>query len=109
DLPAKLFPQTMDAQAGRTSLIKAVDPAPRQIPAPDAGKRALGLLKSAKKPLIIRGRGGVAAEADADTRALVEKTGIPYLPMSMAKGLLPDTHEQSAAAARSYVLPEARR
>src|SRR5437762_7105401 len=27
--------------------------------------------------------------------------------MSMAKGLLPDTHEQSAAAARSYVLPEA--
>ncbi len=37
----------------------------------------------------------------------MEKTGIPYLPMSMAKGLLPDTHEQSAAAARSYVLPEA--
>ena len=25
----------------------------------------------------------------------------------MAKGLLPDTHEQSASAARSYVLPEA--
>src|SRR5437588_346491 len=40
-------------------------------------------------------------------RALVGKTGIPYLPMSMAKGLLPDTHEQSAAAARSYVLAEA--
>ena len=46
-------------------------------------------------------------QADADVRALVEKTGIPYLPMSMAKGLLPDTHKQSAAAARSYVLPEA--
>jgi oxalyl-CoA decarboxylase len=27
--------------------------------------------------------------------------------MSMAKGLLPDTHEQSASAARSFVLPEA--
>src|SRR5438045_5971870 len=27
--------------------------------------------------------------------------------MAMAKGLLPDTHQQSAAAARSYVLPEA--
>ena len=37
----------------------------------------------------------------------VEKSGIPYLPMSMAKGLLPDTHEQSASAARSFVLPEA--
>ena len=106
DLPAKLFPQTMNAEAGRTSLIKVVDPAPRQIPAPDAVKRALDLLKSAKKPLIILGKGAAYAQVDADIRALVEKTGIPYLPMSMAKGLLPDTHEQSASAARSYVLPE---
>ena len=107
DLPAKLFPQTIDAEAGRNSLIKVVDPAPRQIPAPDAVKRALDLLKGAKKPLIILGKGAAYAQADADIRALVEKTGIPYLPMSMAKGLLPDTHEQSASAARSYVLPEA--
>src|SRR5881394_471315 len=107
DLPAKLFPQTIDAEAGRKSLIKVVDPAPRQIPAPDAVQRALELLKSAKRPLIILGKGAAYAQADADIRALVEKTGIPYLPMAMAKGLLPDTHEQSASAARSYVLPEA--
>jgi oxalyl-CoA decarboxylase len=107
DLPAKLFPQTVEAEAGKNSLIKVVDPAPRQIPAADAVKRALDLLKSAKKPLIILGKGAAYAQADADIRALVEKTGIPYLPMSMAKGLLPDTHEQSASAARSYVLPEA--
>jgi len=107
DLPAKLFPQSIDAETGRKSLIKVVDPAPRQIPAPDAVQRALELLKSAKKPLILLGKGAAYAQADADIRALVEKTGIPYLPMSMAKGILPDTHEQSAAAARSYVLPEA--
>jgi oxalyl-CoA decarboxylase len=107
DLPAKLFPQTIDAEAGKRSLIKVVDPAPRQIPAPDAVQRALGLLRSAQRPLIILGKGAAYAQADADIRALVEKTGIPYLPMSMAKGLLPDTHEQSASAARSYVLPEA--
>ena len=107
DLPAKLFPQTIDAEAGRQSLIKVVDPAPRQIPAPDAVQRALELLKSAKRPLIILGKGAAYAQADADIRALVEKTGIPYLPMAMAKGLLPDTHAQSAAAARSYALPEA--
>ncbi len=107
DLPAKLFSQSMDAESGKKSLIKVVDPAPRQIPAPDAVKRALDLLKSAKRPLIILGKGAAYAQADADIRALVEKTGIPYLPMSMAKGLLPDTHPQSAAAARSYVLPEA--
>src|SRR5215831_17360232 len=107
DLPAKLFPQTLDAETARHSLIKVVDPAPRQIPAPEAVKRALDVLKGAKRPLIILGKGAAYAQADADIRTLVEKTGIPYLPMSMAKGLLPDTHEQSAAAARSYVLPGA--
>jgi oxalyl-CoA decarboxylase len=107
DLPAKLFGQTVESQAGKDSLIKVVDPAPRQIPAPDAVQRALGLLKGAKRPLILLGKGAAYAQADADIRSLVERTGIPYLPMSMAKGLLPDTHEQSAAAARSFVLPGA--
>ncbi len=107
DLPAKLFSQAMDAAAGQASLIKVVDPVPRQIPGADAVKRALDLLKGAKKPLILLGKGAAYAQADADLKALVEKTGIPYLPMSMAKGILPDNHAQSAAAARSYVLPEA--
>ena len=107
DFPAKLFAQSMDALAGLQSLIKVVDPAPRQIPATDAVQRALDLLKSAKRPLILLGKGAAYAQADADIRSLVEKTGIPYLPMSMAKGLLPDTHSQSASAARSYVLAEA--
>ncbi|MCW5593530.1 MAG: oxalyl-CoA decarboxylase [Burkholderiales bacterium] len=107
DLPAKLFPQAVDAEAGRRSLIKVVDPAPRQIPAPEAVKRALDLLKGAKRPLILLGKGAAYSQADAEIRALVEKTGIPYLPMSMAKGILPDTHPQCASAARSFVLPEA--
>jgi oxalyl-CoA decarboxylase len=107
DLPAKLFAQALDAQLGKQTLIKVVDPAPKQIPAPEAVKRALDLLRAAKKPLIILGKGAAYAQADADIKALVEKTGIPYLPMSMAKGLLPDTHEQCASAARSFVLPGA--
>ena len=107
DLPAKLFAQTMGADAGKQSLIKVVDAAPRQLPAPDSVQRALGLLKTAKRPLILLGKGAAYAQADADVRALVEKSGIPYLPMSMAKGLLPDNHAQSASAARSYVLAEA--
>src|SRR6266545_2871508 len=107
DLPAKLFAQTMDAEAGKKSLIKVVDPAPKQIPGTDAVKRAVDLLKGAKKPLIVLGKGAAYAQADAEIRSFIEKTGIPYLPMSMAKGLLPDTHQQCASAARSYVLPEA--
>ena len=107
DLPAKLFGQTMDAAAGQASLIKVVDPAPRQLPAPEAVERALALLKNAKRPLILLGKGAAYAQADADIRALVETSGVPYLPMSMAKGLLPDNHVLSASAARSYVLAEA--
>ncbi|MBA2961492.1 MULTISPECIES: oxalyl-CoA decarboxylase [Ramlibacter] len=107
DLPAKLFAQTMNADAGKKSLIKVVDPAPKQLPGADAVKRAVDLLKGAKKPLVILGKGAAYAQADAEIRAFVEKSGIPYLPMSMAKGLLPDNHAQSASAARSYVLAEA--
>jgi oxalyl-CoA decarboxylase len=106
DLPAKLFGQVMDAEAGQKSLVKVIDAAPAQIPAPDSIKRALDVLKSARKPLIILGKGAAYAQADDTIRALVEKSGIPFLPMSMAKGLLPDTHPLCAGAARSTVLKD---
>src|SRR5919107_1089794 len=106
DLPAKLFGQVMNAEKGRKSLVKVIDPAPAQIPAPDAVKRALEVLKGAKRPLIILGKGAAYAQADEAIRTLIEKSGIPFLPMSMAKGLLPDTHPQCAGAARSTVLKD---
>jgi len=106
DLPAKLFGQVMDASKGAKSLVKVIDAAPAQIPAGDAVKRALDVLKSAKRPLIILGKGAAYAQADDAIRALVEKSGIPFLPMSMGKGLLPDTHPQCAGAARSTVLKD---
>ena len=81
-------------------------PAPAQIPAPAAIKRALDVLKSAKRPLIILGKGAAYAQADDEIRTFVEKSGVPFLPMSMAKGLLPDTHPQCAGAARSMVLKD---
>src|SRR3954471_10110508 len=107
DLPAKLFGQVMEAEAGRKSLVKVIDAAPAQLPAPDAVERALDVLKGAKRPLIILGKGAAYAQADDEIRAFVEKSGAPFLPMSMAKGLLPDTHAQSAGAARSTVLKDA--
>ncbi len=106
DLPAKLLAQVMDADAGERSLVTVIDPAPSQLPSPEAIGRALELLKGAERPLIILGKGAAYAQADSIVRQLIEITGIPYLPMSMAKGLLPDTHPQSASAARSLVLKE---
>src|SRR5437764_8418467 len=107
DLPAKLFGQVMNADAGQKSLVKVIDAAPAQIPAPSAVKRALDVLKNARRPLIILGKGAAYAQADEQIRALVEKSGIPFLPMSMARGLLSDTHPQCAGAARSTVLKDA--
>ena len=106
DLPAKLFGQVMNAQAGAASLVKVIDPALAQIPSPDSVKRALDLLKNAKRPLIILGKGAAYAQADDAIKTFVEKSGAPFLPMSMAKGLLPDLHPQCAGAARSTVLKD---
>ena len=79
DLPAKLFGQVMDAEAGTKSLVKVIDAAPAQIPAPDAVKRALDVLKSAKRPLIILGKGAAYAQADDAIRALrrEERRSVP--------------------------------
>ncbi len=104
DLPAKLLAQVMDLDEATKSLVKVVDAAPRQLPDQESVKRAIQLLKTAQRPLIILGKGAAYAQADKNIQELVERTGIPYLPMSMAKGLLPDTHPQSAAAARSMAL-----
>ncbi len=107
DLPATLLSATIDAEDAAASLVKVVDPAPRQIPSPEAVERAVSLLAQAERPLFILGKGAAYAQADSSIRELVEKTGIPFLPMSMAKGLLPDNHPQCAAAARSYALAQA--
>jgi oxalyl-CoA decarboxylase len=107
DLPAKLFGQVVDAATGAKSLVKVIDAAPAQLPAPSAVQRALDVLKSAKRPLIILGKGAAYAQADDTIKNFVEKSGAPFLPMSMAKGLLPDLHPQCAGAARSTVLKDA--
>ncbi|MER5481614.1 oxalyl-CoA decarboxylase [Streptomyces sp. NPDC002812] len=107
DIPAAVLGSIMDARAGAATLSRLVDPAPRQLPAPEAVDRAIELLAGARRPLIVLGKGAAYAQADARIREFVESTGIPYVPMSMAKGLLPDDHPQSAATARSLALKKA--
>ncbi|MEU6161544.1 oxalyl-CoA decarboxylase [Streptomyces sp. NPDC047130] len=107
DIPAAVLGEIIDARKGAASLWKLVDPAPRQLPQPAAVDRAVELLERAERPLIVLGKGAAYARADESIRAFVEATGIPYVPMSMAKGLLPDDHPQSAATARSLALKRA--
>jgi oxalyl-CoA decarboxylase len=107
DLTAEVLGSALDAEAGRKSLVKVVDPAPASPPAPESITRALDLLAHAERPLAILGKGAAYARADKEIRSFLEETGIPFLPMSMAKGLLPDDHPQSAAAARSFAIGQA--
>ena len=106
DIPGAMLGQTMDADKGARSLVKVIDPAQRQTPAPEAIARAIEVMKQAERPLIVIGKGAAYDQSDDIIRELVEKSGYPFLPMSMAKGLLPDTHPQCASAARSLVLKE---
>ena len=107
DVTTALLGSVMDKDEAEKTLFKVEDIAPASIPSTDSVDKALKLLANAKKPLIILGKGAAYAQADKDIKDFVEKTGIPYLPMSMAKGLIPDNHPQCTAAARSFVLENA--
>ncbi|WP_440590150.1 oxalyl-CoA decarboxylase [Mycolicibacterium hodleri] len=107
DIPAAVLGEVLDAQEAAKTLWKVVDLAPKQLPGVEAVDAAISLLAGAERPLIVLGKGAAYAQADAQIREFVESTGIPYVPMSMAKGLLPDDHPQSAATARSVALKRA--
>jgi oxalyl-CoA decarboxylase len=107
DIPAAVLGEVIDADKGTASLWRVVDPAPRQLPAPEAANRAITLLAGAQRPLVVLGKGAAYAQADKQIKTFIETTGLPFLPMSMAKGLIPDDHPQSVAAARSLALREA--
>ncbi len=107
DIPAAVLGEVIDAATAAASLRRVLDPAPRQLPAPEAVDRAIDLLANAQRPLVVLGKGAAYAQADKEIRAFIEATGLPFLPMSMAKGLLPDNHPQSSAKARSLALRRA--
>ena len=107
DITTAMLSTTIDAEAAQKTLFAPIEPAPRQIPSHEAVERAIALLSQAKKPLAIIGKGAAYSQVDEAIKHFIEKNNIPYLPMSMAKGLLPDDHALCAAAARGFVLANA--
>ncbi|MDX8336922.1 oxalyl-CoA decarboxylase [Candidatus Cetobacterium colombiensis] len=107
DVTTALLGSVIDKAEAEKTLFKVETPAPKSIPSSDSIIKALELLSKSKKPLVLLGKGAAYSQADNLIKEFLEKTGIPYLPMSMAKGLLPDDHPQCAAAARSLVLKNA--
>ena len=67
--------------------------------------QAVELLWSAKRPLVISGRG--ASGAGAALRELLDRTGALYLDTGESRGLVPEDHPSVVAAMRGTVMGDA--
>ncbi|REJ76484.1 MAG: oxalyl-CoA decarboxylase [Acidobacteria bacterium] len=82
-------------------------PPPRPLADPAQVALACDALEGAERPLVIVGKGAAYACAHQEVRRFLERTGLPFLATPMGKGVVPDDHPQSVAAARSFALREA--
>ena len=96
DFPDDTVAQTLNGRQADDMLWTATDPAPAMPPARESIDAALTLLRQAKRPLMVVGKGAAIAHAEQEIREFVRKTDIPFQPMSMAKGVLPDTPQLDA-------------
>lgn len=104
DLPTDVLHQTVAESEAEKILSAAAEG--EDVPTgsvageePEIGK-AVALLGSAQRPLVVFGKGAAFASAEGELKKLINTTGIPFLPTPMGKGLEPDTHELAATAAR---------
>ncbi|KAI9321543.1 thiamine pyrophosphate enzyme, N-terminal TPP binding domain-containing protein [Dichotomocladium elegans] len=111
DLPADFIRYTIHNPSAAQTLVKSVPSipkvAPKYVADPASIQQAIELLRQAKSPLIVVGKGAAYARAEKEIKDLVERTHIPFLPTPMGKGVLSDTHPLCVAAARSKALKEA--
>lgn len=109
DLPSDVLHQTISDSKAEVLLAAAESSIKREetpIPNPPVSdiEQTVSLLRNAKRPLVVFGKGAAFSRAEDELKKLVETTGIPFLPTPMGKGLLPDTHELAATAARSLAI-----
>lgn len=97
----------MNADDADKLFYEPVDLEPAIVPSAESVKRAVELIASAKKPAFLIGKGAAYARVEDKVKELVDKTGIPYYPMSMAKGVLPDNGPLCAISCRSTIMEQA--
>ena len=107
DFPDDTVAQTLSQSEADRLMWTATDPAPAMVPAHESIDAALALLQQAERPLMVIGKGAAIARAEEEIREFVKKTDIPFQPMSMAKGVVPDTDPHSTASCRSTALRNA--
>lgn len=84
--------------------VKALPNPPRPSGDESQIAKAAAVLRSAKAPLVVIGKGAAYARAEDEIRALISSTGIPFLPSPMGKGVVPDSHASNVSSARSAAM-----
>ncbi|MGP5033574.1 3D-(3,5/4)-trihydroxycyclohexane-1,2-dione acylhydrolase (decyclizing) [Brachybacterium alimentarium] len=64
----------------------------RPVPEPAALERAVAVIRSARRPVLIAGGGAIYSEASAELAAFADATGIPVLDTQAGKGALSADH-----------------
>lgn len=107
DMSEVALAEVIDASEAEKLFYTPVDIYSPVAPNTDSVKKAVDILTSAKRPAILIGKGAAYAQVEDKIKKLVENYKLPYLPMSMAKGVLPDNGELSAISCRSDIMEKA--
>src|SRR3984893_3999332 len=87
--------------------VERVREPPRMVAPTENIEAALNLLEQAERPLVLIGKGMAWSHAEDEVRAFIERTQVPFLRSPMGKGVMPDDHPLSVAAARTLALLQA--
>jgi len=79
----------------------------RPVPEPEAISRATGIIRSARRPLIIAGGGVLYSGGEHALQRLADQTGIPVADTQAGKGAVPWDHPQAAGGVGSTGTPPA--
>lgn len=107
DMTTPALGQVMNREDAEKLFYTPVDVYAPVAPNKDAVDRAVATIAAARRPAILLGKGAAYAQVDDKIKTIIEKYNIPYLPMSMAKGLMPDDGPLSALSCRSTIMEQA--
>lgn len=105
DLPGNVLAGRIDSSKVVSTYLTPEPPL--AFPNPKLITEAVEILMSAKRPLVIIGKGAAYARAEVQLRQLIHQTNLPFIATPMGKGVVPDTARQCVAPARTLALQKA--
>ena len=105
DLPGDVLYREVDEN--QVSFPKMPHSVPRVSGDPDLVKKAIALLKDAKRPVIITGTGILWSRAMEELKQFVELSGIPFYTTPQGRGVIEEDHKLSVRGARNQAWKEA--